>query len=178
MSERYRGTRIEQTPTFEGVAARAWRVTFPAVGARPVPDHDGTVGAFLVHAPSAHPLWDHYGVSMIHLRPIPGVRPAVITVPGATHEFMIVSLDPNEPLPSLDATAPDWKMRWLSPIDVVEQFAAADDVVADQVLELAVQAICNGHISPDQDYRSLWKHAIAETAAHFRDGTHSTGSRS
>jgi hypothetical protein len=173
---RYQGTRVPFTPTFEGVFGQSWRVTLPPVGERGKPDFDGTVGGFLVRAPNAHPLWDHYMLSVIHLRPIAGVRPADIRLPGATHEFIIGSLNPEQPLPqTLEAHSDAFRLSLLRPIDVVEQFIAATDAVADEILELSVRAIVDGHISPDQDYRSAWKQSIAATAAHFADGTHSMG---
>lgn len=175
---RYQGTSITEAPTLTGAFGTAWRVRLQPVGQRERPDHDGTVGAFIVRAPNAHPLWDHYAINVMHLRPIEGVKPAHITSPGATHELMILALNPEEPLPpSLDA-GPSWKLSFLRPIDVVTQFKAADDVVADEILELAIAAIVNGQISPDQDYRSRWTEAIVTTAEHFAAGKHSTGWRS
>jgi hypothetical protein len=36
----------------------------------------------------------------------------------------------------------------------------------------AVQAIVNGRISPDQDFRSMWHQLLARTVEHFREGKH------
>ena len=83
-----------------------------------------------------------------------------------------MSLNPEEPLPPSLDVGPGWTVKFLTPVDVVEQFTAADDAVADQILELAVRAIVDGQLSPDQDWRSVWKQSIAQTAAHFADGTH------
>lgn len=178
MPDFYCGTRITEPPDCKGPAGHAWRVTLPPPGQRARKDWDGTVGIYIVRVPGAHPCWDHWFVSLIHLRPIDGVRPAVIRVDGATHEFNIASIDPTFALPGLDAGAPDWDPRFLRPIDVTEQFAAADDLVADRVLELAVHAMVNGFGSPDQDWRPWWKRAIATTAQHYAAGLHSTGGRS
>ena len=134
---KYQGTRIAAPPTQAGQGGRGWRLTLPSPGSRALPDHEGTVGGFLVAAPGAHPFWDHYLFMVVHLRPIPGVKPAHKRFEAATHEFMIMALDPGQPLPTL--------------IDVIEQFAAADDATADQ---------------------RAWRDAIASTAQHFADGTH------
>jgi hypothetical protein len=172
---RYGGTRIAEPPTFEGRAGKAWRLTMPPPGERPLRDHDGTVGGFIVNAQGAHPFWDHWMISVVHLRPIEGVQPATIVVEGATHELMIAAIDPELPLPSLDAATESWRVHWLRPIDVLEQFQAKDDAVAHQILELAVQAIVGGYASPDQDWRRWWKNAVASTAERYASGVQSIG---
>jgi hypothetical protein len=174
---RYRGTQITAPPAFEGLAGKAWRIELPPPGQRERPDYDGTVGIYLVHARDAHPVWDHWMVSVIHLRPIPGCKAPTVRLAGATHEFVIAALDPGSPLPALVADV-DWAPRLLRPIDVVEQFIAASDVVADQILELSVRAIVDGRGSPDQDWRPWWTDSIALTARHFADGTHVMGNPS
>lgn len=150
-----------------GQGGRAWRVEMRPPGQRGKSDWDGTVGLFIVNAPGMHPCWEYWVVSLIHLRPIAGVKPAHIDLPGATHEFMIVALDPEQPLPGL-VVDEQWQPKWLRPIDVIEQFTAANDAVADRILELAVQAIVAGVASPDQGYRAWWKAAIAETSRALR----------
>jgi hypothetical protein len=142
------------------------------LGERPSPDQDATIGAWIIHVPGAHILWDHWMVSVVHLRPLEGVKPALKRCPEATHEFMILALNPEERLPSSLVVGNEFQVRYLTPIDVVEQFTAADDATADRILEDAVYAIVNGFASPDQDFRSWWHRAIADTAAHYNDGTH------
>lgn len=169
--DRYQGTSITAPSTFSGPGGSAWRVTLPPVGQRRRPDEDGTVDLFLLHIIGAHPLWDHWLASVIHLRPIAGVKPPHIRVSGATHELLIVALDPTEPLPGLDGAAPGWQPRYLTPIDVVEQFQVADDAIAAEILELAVRAMVDGAASPDQDWRSWWRASLGQIARQFSDGT-------
>jgi hypothetical protein len=171
VTPRYAGTSITDTPTFMGRGGTAWRLRLRPLGERGRPDFDGTVDGFIVRVPGAHVLWDHWMVSLIHLRPIAGVKPAHLSESDVTHEFMIVALDPDQPLPALDVDA-TFTPKWLRPIDVMEQFAAADDAVAAQILEDAVRAMVDGVASPDQDWRAWWKRAIADTAQHYADGTH------
>lgn len=172
MRTMYHGTEVPGPPTLTGVAGRAWRVTLPALGERARPDHDATLGGFLVHVPGAHICWDHWMVSAVHLRPIPGVTPAHKRFDAATHEFVIAALDPTSPLPASLVVDRDWHLALLKPIDVIEQFVAVNDAVADCILELAVRTLVDGLASPDQDWRPWWTQAIASTATHFRDGTH------
>jgi hypothetical protein len=172
---KYCGTAIAEPPTFTGPAGSAWRVRLQPIGERAVPDWNATLDFFIVRAEGAHPFWDHWFVSVVHLRPIDGVPPAHISKPGMTHELIIAALNPELPLPSLDADHAGWKANWLTPVDVIEQFAAKDDAVAQQILELAVQAIVGGFASPDQYWRPWWANAIASTAGHFASGAHTIG---
>jgi len=171
MTDNYQATTYTDPPTFTGVAGHAWQLRLRPPGQREVRDHDATVGGYIVHAPGAHVLWSYWIVSVIHLRPIAGVRPPVISRSGATHEFLIMALDPREPLPTLDVTD-GWRVAWLSPVDIVEQFAAADDAIAAEILDLGVRAIVDGRLSPDQDFRSAWRRTLHETATHYASGRH------
>lgn len=170
---RYGGSSIVVPPTFAGVAGRAWTVPLVPPDERPVPDWRGTVAAWIVDAPAAHPLWNFYCVCVIHLRVIDGVRPAIVRLEGATHELMILALDPGHPVPALEAFGRcESPLRWLSPIDVMEQFIVADDAQAEHLGELATRAIVDGLLSPDQDFRRAWARAIAHTASHLAEGGH------
>jgi hypothetical protein len=131
------------------------------------------VDGWLLHVRGAHPLWCYWMLAVIHLRPIASVRPPHVRFEGATHELMVVALDPNVPLPDLDAVGRgDASFQVLTPIDVCEQFAVQDDAQASQLCEMAVGVCVNGQASPDQDWRRWWTGAIAETAKHLREGKH------
>lgn len=168
----YQGTSITEPATYRGAAGEAWRVRMPEVGKRALPDHDGTVDTFIVRAPGCHVFWSHWMVIVVHLRPIPGVKPAHVKREGATHELLILALNPEQPLPPLDASAPGWRVHHLTPIDVAEQFVAANDAIAARICELAVLAIVDGVASPDQDWRRWWSLATQQTAQHFAAGVH------
>lgn len=172
MIEQKYGT-VSRTPDIVGASGRAWQLPIAPIGQRGRPDADGTVIAWLLHAPAAHILWCYYAVAIIHLRPIPGVPAPIIRGDGATHELMIVSLNPEVPLPDLEAVGRgDDSFAFLAPPDVVEQFTVRDDAEAARLGELAIKVCVDGIASPDQDWRSWWKRAIADTAAHFRAGQH------
>lgn len=163
----------QQPADVSGPFASAWRVPLQP-HAYTNPDHHATVCSWMIHAPQAHPLWTYYTLAIVHLRQLDGQsKPPTITVPGATHEFLIASLDPNVPLPDLDALGRgEATLSFLRPIDVIQQFTVRDDAEAHRLGDLAVRAIADGVISPDQDFRSAWRAAINDTAAHLRAGVH------
>lgn len=47
--------------------------------------------------PGQHMLWKRYTIQAVHLRPMEGSSPAVINVPGATHELHVLAIDPEYP---------------------------------------------------------------------------------
>lgn len=167
----YKGTTISEPPTFKDNFGQAWRLRLLPIGERGRPDKDATVGVFLVQAPYAHPIWSYWVVSIIHLRDIVGVKKAHLQFPEATHELAIVALNPEEQLPSLDITV-NWKIHRLTPTDVIEQFKVSNDAIADQILELSIMRIIDGTISPDEDWRAVWKVCIEMTAEHFNNNLH------
>jgi hypothetical protein len=162
----YAGTTITEPPTIAGRYGRAWQVRLPPVGQRGAPQFDGTLDAYLLHRPGAHAFWDHWLVSVVHLRPIDGVPPAVLQAPTSTHELLIAALDPQTALPTLDVTdLTTWRPHLLRPFDVMEQFSAANDAIAADVFDVAIRTIVEHGASPDQDWRGWWRSMIAETAA-------------
>lgn len=159
----YCGTSIAEPPDFKGETGAAWRVNMPPIGQRGRPDFDGTVDLVIVRQPGSHPCWDHWLISLVHLRQIPGVKPAHLRSPEMTHELQIAALDPGQPLPAV-SWHPDVPFHLLRPIDVVEQFAASDDATAAAVLDQVVRVIVEGWASPDQDWRRWWNREIAAFA--------------
>jgi hypothetical protein len=158
---------VVNPPTVPGVA-RAWRLE-PA-------EKLAGVGQWLVHAPHGHPFWPWYVVQAIHLRPLEGQPPAHVQFPGASHEWLVVALNPEAPLPDVDRWAAPGTppIRYLKPVDQCWQFIVASDEQAAQLCEQAVRCIVQG-VSPDQDFRAWWKAAIANTAEHVRLGGHPDG---
>ena len=155
---------------------KAWKL--PA-SAQATPDQAATISAWVVNGPF-HPFWSWWLISAIHLRDLPGVRPAHREFPEAGHEFIIVSLNPERGEPDIEAIerAEDWGdpsvARFLVPPDLVYQVGGISDEQAAQCLDLMVQAIIDGRMSPDQDYREAWKESIAGTLEHLASGQHSS----
>lgn len=160
-------------PDFKGVGAwKAWRSKLPPEGTRPSPDQDATLAVWLVHCPGAHLGWSYWWITLVHLRPIAGVRPADIHTPGASYEVACVAQNPDVAPDPDRVFGDDSTCHWLTPVDWVVQFGSVQtDKRAIQVIESAVEAIMTGRVSPDRDYRSFWKGAIRQTAECMK-GTH------
>ncbi len=158
-------------PDFVGAGSWcAWRVKLPAIGQRERPDHDATVGMWLLFCPGAHLAWSYWWLTLIHLRPIDGVPPAKITTSGAGWELMCCAQSPDD-APNPDDAA---SLRMLHPLDWIVQFGdVPDDTRAREVAELVVKSIMRGDCSPDQDFRSFWKRIIPGTAKCVATGKHS-----
>lgn len=161
-------------PTVMGRAGKAWKVSVGYDPKTDPPDWSGCLAQWQVNATCYHPMWSWWLVQLIHLRPIAGVKDPVIRLPGATHELVICSLDPDKRVLDPDEKPSDDEKRYhiLTPIDVEEQMAGLDDDGAVKVCELAVRAIVNGHISPDQDYRAMWREMLKNTVEHVMLGDH------
>lgn len=137
-------------PDITGAAGKAWKVKVQP------PQDKTTLSAYLVSVYGAHPFWNWWLVSVIHLRDVPEIPPAHKNYPEATHEFLILTIDPSGCPP--DPDKPDYK--YLTPVDVQVQFHGLDDERVQKFCEDAVTAIADGQISPDQDYRNAWKQLI------------------
>jgi hypothetical protein len=106
------------------------------------PDWAATIGSWVVHAPGHSPAWCHFTISMIHLRDIPGVRPANKQYPKAEYELIVAALDPNHPIDfdNLNATG----FCWLRPFNVVQQFHGVSDEQAVKILETLIEDAVKG----------------------------------
>lgn len=159
-------------PTLSGPQGHAWRVPLW----RTDPAHEACLAVWLVEAPGYHPAWSRWLMNLIHLRDIPGVKPAHRKFPSATHELVIAALDPEsygEHDAVIAGTPPkDFGWQHLTPIDVIEQFEVPADQMAVRIAELSVGCILDGKLSPDQDYRRVWHDVLATTAQHLREGRH------
>lgn len=123
----------------------------------PRPDTEACLGFWLVNSPHFHPFWSWWYIAMTHLREIPGTRPPRRAYSEAAYEFVILSLDPTRGDPSLESL----DFAFLDPPDVVEHLSEGiSDSQALSIGEAAVRAICLGQLSPDQDYRSLWREEL------------------
>jgi hypothetical protein len=153
-------------PDIVGRGVRAWRLTSTEMTSY------GALARWLVFCSWGHIAWNHWLVSVVHLRPLdlPGAKPAVKTYPEAEFEFSIMSIDPDRsPHPDPDG---DGRFGLLVPPDVIHQFHGVSDRDAARITESAVRAIARGAMSPDQDFRGWWHRALDATVEHYRSGKH------
>lgn len=106
---------------------------------------------WVVHAPWAHPLWEYYFVSLIHLRSVAGVQDATKYAPDATHEIGVFAVDPNK-IPESGETP-----NYLSPPNFIGQFGRSSDEIAIEYALSCLHEVCDGALSPDTDFRREWE---------------------
>lgn len=121
-----------------------------------IKEHPTTLASALAYCPGYHAFWSWWLVSLCHLRPTEGFPPAHLFVEGATHEIVTQVINP-ERCPTPDPAAWEQGYPVLSPADVVVQFTAQDDAGALQIFEALCLDVTEGRLSPDSDYRRLWK---------------------
>lgn len=154
------------------------------------PGYAATVCHWLITSDKFHPFWTQWFMGVVRLSEVPNMPPARHQFEGTTHEFLIVSLNPEfgdkEIMTGMlhDIPAKQWSspqrylqfteskgMPYLEPPDVAIQFEASDDEMR-QMAKLCAEAIVLNGISPDQDYREVWKASLVKTLAHIRGEEH------
>jgi len=126
---------------YSGIAGTAREVIIE-LDARDPRDWCAGIGTWFIEAPYQSPAWQHYLLSAIHLRPIEDVKPPTIRMTGATHEFLLVALAPdNHPTP-LDPKS--WV--FLRPFNLEEQIIVANDARASAMLSLAAAELIAGRL--------------------------------
>lgn len=127
--------------TLSGPAGTAYEIV---VDKAATPDQAATVACWFLHCPGQSLFWDKYTISVIHLRPLPGVRPAQVRVPQATHEVLLLALEPEGEgrLAPVKEDQETW--RFLRPINMCEQVQLPSDEAAIELLTLAVQRVLAG----------------------------------
>lgn len=158
-------------PTLSGPAGRAWSCPRLAHGQQTLAE-TACLATWLIEQPGVHAFWTRWFVTLIHLRDIPGVQPAHMQFPTASHEVVIHALDP-EHYPKHEAL-PGPVEQWglMDPADLVHQFEVRSDAEAIRLVELLARAFCDGYLAADSDFRTRNADAIDQTAKHFRDGRH------
>lgn len=129
-----------------------------------LPSDAGSLARYYVRAPGRHPFWEWWLVSVVHLQPAPGLRPAHKQYPLAEYEFSIITMDPRACPPDDD------RFTILTPLDVVFQFDGVTPQDATRMAQAGVIAILNNRLSPDSDHRPLWIRALRSMVSGFKSG--------
>lgn len=147
--------RITIPATLHRPAGRAWRLDLDAIyAARGITRAQGSdVAQWIIEASWAHPLWHSYWLVLTHLRPIEGVPEAKLYLPDATHEIVLFAMNADHPRQAAIETG---NVQRLEPANFAAQFVENNDEVAAQRIQTVVSMICNGHLSPDTDFRRVW----------------------
>lgn len=141
-------------------------------------DMGATVATWFLDCPGQSPAWRHYLLSVVHLRPIKGQEhEPVFQFPGATHEVMVVALDPGK------HPSPTDIQTWyhLTPVNVAQQLVLEDDEQARKLLHLAARAVVSGLLPAEpamSGAKEPWQSTLVNTAAHMRGLEHPGGASS
>lgn len=146
-------------PDYEGVGGRAWRLNIkPTTKA-----HEATLAVWLIEGPH-HPIWRWHTIHAVHLRDIPGVRPASKHYSDAEYEIGINSVDPEFEVDVDSIEAGVSTLKFLRPTDLVHQFHGVTDVEAANITLDMTTTILIGKASPDVDFSSFWGRFIDDRA--------------
>lgn len=132
-----------------GPAGEGWKTEYsPEESKNPA---DATLSHWIIHAPKQSPAWEYYVIFGVHLRPIPGTPPPVQRHPSATHDIMILALNPKmgddvrpenylERINQVRSQGEGW---YLTPINFTGQFEGTDDEcvrLTDQLARMIIAA--------------------------------------
>lgn len=141
------------------------------------PRHHMTVDHWLITAPAYHLFWSQYDLYVISLADHPDYPPPHRQFPSATHELVVVALNPKEgpyTPEKLDDFAREGRgLPYLEPVNIVEQFEATDEEMRS-LASLSAWGVVNGHLNPEtadapDAIRAQWGFSLRKTLAHIRD---------
>lgn len=158
---------MPRPPDIAGRRAKVWLVTpTPACAAK----SQACLETWLVHYPGIHPFWSWWAVSVCSLADMPGLPPAQIRLDGASHEVIIVALNPEAGEPNVDDQFD--ALPWMSPPELCHQVKRLTDDQARRLVGQLCRAFADGVSAPDGDYRSRNEALLTGTAAHLAAGLH------
>lgn len=139
-------------------------------------DQRASVAQWFMVCPMQSPLWERYLLSVVHLRDIDGQsKPPDIITPHATHEIMLIALDPTaDPQPTDPST---WS--FLTPLNMVVQVELPSDEKASELAMLITSAIVTGYLPAEPPFPggSIYLQPVLTTCAHLRGEAHVHGDR-
>lgn len=114
--------------------------------------------------PEAHPYWEWWLLSVVHLREVPGVSEPKFLYEGAEYELALTTIDPED---SVTPDKPEGYL-YLHPADIIEQFSGVTDDQAAQIGGLSSLALVDGRVRPNAE--KDWKQLLMETVHSFHAG--------
>lgn len=139
-------------PDFTGEAGRAWDLSglvHDDIGV----EQTASLGGWLIEVPLATPLFNYHIAGLVHLRGISGFPTPIKGRPGATHEFAMYSLAPDNQ--TIDPTNSS-TLRNFAGQDMVEWLKLSTDERALMVVKFAIQKCVDGELIPAYDFRRGW----------------------
>jgi hypothetical protein len=117
------------------------------------PGHYRLIDSWIVEQASLAGTFDRFYVTLLHLAPINGV-PAMIKLPGATHEFWVMACCANEPLADIIENC--GPARILQPLIFGAQMIASSNTDAMERLKAMLRRVCTGQLRAGIAHRQLW----------------------
>lgn len=138
---------MNSTPQKEGRAGKAWRM--------PLDMDDkahSTLKQWAVFCPKAHPFWSWFVVSVVHLRPVPGLPYPKLFDARSQWEIGVLACNLKTER-EFDMLRPEtWKVM-LPPNSMMQFHGPLGDEDAMAVVDGLVEAFVRGQVSPDSDAR-------------------------
>jgi hypothetical protein len=159
--------------------------TAEAVPLPDVPEAAESLCTWLLTAPHAHPAWSQYLMPVVRLRDLPGFPPPQRQFPGATHELIVIALNPEHgPFTAenllqryMDPGSSQYgRLPYLTPGNVTHQIEGSDEEVR-QLAGYAAWGVTAGALNPETSdapslIRGEWKGSLVKTLAHIRGEAH------
>lgn len=148
-----------------------------------LPEAAESVCCWLITAPRAHPLWSQYWLAAVRLRDgVPGFPPPVRKFPGATHEVLLLALDPDHGPYTVEGMRiyidgdKAGRLPFLTPVNIAHQLEGTDDEVRT-LASYAAWSITVGALNPETAdaptaIRHAWDTSLIKTLAHIRGEVH------
>lgn len=166
---------------FKGPCGRAVSVPLPDV-----PDAAESLCTWLVTAPVFHPAWTQYLMPVVRLRDVPGFPPPVRQFSGATHELIVVAMNPEHGpytaqnlMRYMDPGGDRYGwLPYLTPGNITHQIEGTDEEAA-HLAAYAAWGITAGALNPETSdapahIRESWKVSLVKTLAHIRGEAHAS----
>lgn len=140
------------------------------------PEKMAQLSTWIITAPCWHIFWSQYLITVVSLATFPDIDPPHLQFPGATHELIVLTLNPDHGPYDARACTPENPVTFMPPHNVCEQFVTTDER-AIEVCDLLARAVIDGLMCPEtiedpQGVQAAWRQSISVTLDHFRDPSH------